>query len=100
MRILQSAGIPAGVVSDAQQLATDEHLEARGFYPRLTHPDAGTYPYPGQPIHLSATPATFRTDAPTLGEHNETILRDELGLSAEEYEALIEDGIICDKPPS
>ena len=100
MRVLQSAGIPAGVVSDAQQLATDEHLEARGFYPRLSHPDAGTYPYPGQPIHLSATPATFRTDAPTLGEHNETILRDELGLSAQEYEALIEDGIICDKPPS
>ena len=99
MRILQSAGIPAGVVSDAQQLATDEHLKARGFFPRLSHPDAGTYPYPGQPIHLSATPATFRTDAPTLGEHNETLLRDLLGLSAQEYEELIEDGIICDRPP-
>ena len=51
-------------------------------------------------MHLSATPATFRTDAPTLGEHNETLLRDVLGLSAQEYESLIEDGVICDNPPS
>ncbi len=100
MRVLQAAGIPAGVVSDAQQLATDEHLQAREFFPRLSHPDAGTYPYPGQPIHLSATPATFRTDAPTLGEHNEMLLRGVLGLSAQEYEALIEEGIICDRPPA
>ena len=36
---------------------------------------------------------------PALGEHNETLLRDLLGLAAEEYEALIEDGVVCDRPP-
>jgi crotonobetainyl-CoA:carnitine CoA-transferase CaiB-like acyl-CoA transferase len=99
MRTLQKAAIPAGVVSDAQQLATDEHLEARGFYPRLSHPDAGTYPYAGQPIHLSDTPATFRTDAPGLGEHNGALLQGLLRMSEQEYQTLLDDGVICDKPP-
>ena len=94
-----TAGILPAVVADAKHLATNEQLEERGCYPRLSHPDAGTHPYPGQPIHLSATPASFRSDAPALGEHNETLLRDLLGLSAEEYEALIEDGVVCDRPP-
>ena len=48
---------------------------------------------------LLATPATFRTDAPTLGEHNETLLRGFLGLSAPVNQALIDDGIICDRQP-
>ena len=87
---------PAALIS----IFRHEHVEARGYYPRLSPPDAGTYPYPGQPSHLSATPATFRTDAPTLGEHNESLLCDVLGLSAQEYESLIEEGVICDSPPS
>ena len=55
---------PPAAVLDARDLATNAHLEARGFFPRLTHPDAGTHPYPGQPIRLSATPAAFRRPAP------------------------------------
>ena len=34
-----------------------------------------------------------------LGEHNEALLRDLLGLSAEEYQAPIEDEVVCDRPP-
>ena len=40
-----------------------------------------------------------RNRAPALGEHNETLLRDLVGLSAEEYQAPIEDGVACDRPP-
>lgn len=43
--------------------------------------------------------ATFRTDAPSLGEHNETILRGLPGLSEQEYWSLIEDGVAGDSPP-
>ncbi|HEY8490226.1 MAG TPA: CoA transferase [Dehalococcoidia bacterium] len=99
MHRLQAAGVPAGAVLDARDLATNEHLEARGFFPRLTHPDAGTHPYPGQPIRLSATPAVFRTDAPRLGEHNEEVFKGLAGLSDQEYDRLVEQGVIGDRPP-
>lgn len=95
---LQAASVPAGAVLDARDLAINKHLEARGFFPRLTHPDAGTHPYPGQPIHLSATPAAFRTDAPALGQDNERIFKGLLGLTDEEYAALEEQEVIGDRP--
>jgi crotonobetainyl-CoA:carnitine CoA-transferase CaiB-like acyl-CoA transferase len=98
MRALQQAGVPAGVVCDGRDLATNPHLAARGFFPRLEHPDAGTHFYPGLPIHLSRTPAAYRTDAPALGQHNRFVLAELLGLTEARVDALASAGIIGDRP--
>jgi crotonobetainyl-CoA:carnitine CoA-transferase CaiB-like acyl-CoA transferase len=100
MARLQAAGVPAGAVLDGRDLATNPHLEARGFFPRLTHSEAGTHPYPGQPIRLSGTPAQFRSDAPLLGEHNAPLLRDLLGMTEAAYTELEQRGVIGDTPPA
>jgi len=95
---LQQVGVPAGVVCDGRDLATNPHLVARGFFPRLEHPDAGTHFYPGLPIHLSRTPASYRADAPALGQHNRFVLAELLGLTGARIDALASAGIIGDRP--
>src|SRR5205085_490444 len=73
MHRLQEHGIAAVAVLDAKELVEDPHLAARGFFVPITHPDAGTHLFPGLPIHLSETPASFRLPAPGLGEHNREV---------------------------
>ena len=99
MHTLQAAGIAAVAVFDAKELVENEHLAARGFYTPISHPDAGTFVFPGLPAHLSATPATYRLPAPGLGEHNRDVLIGMLGLSDDELAGLYADGVVADEPP-
>ncbi len=48
----------------------------------------GTIEIPGPHWHLSESPAHIRLPAPELGEHNDYVLRDLLGLSEDEIAAL------------
>lgn len=98
MHRLQGRGIAGCAVLDARQLVEDPHLAARGFFAEISHPDAGTYAFPGQPAHLSATPATFRLPAPGLGQHNREVFGGLLGLSDEDLEQLRAARIIADGP--
>jgi len=92
-QLMQEAGIAAGTVKGARELDTDPQLMHRGFYHRLHHPDIGEFTYNGQPVGMSRTPYEIRR-APTLGEHNEEILMDRLGMSKTEYTGLVADGVL------
>jgi len=81
MHRLQAAGVPAGAVLDASELMSDPHLNDRDFYWEIDHPEAGRHRYCGFPIKLSGTPARVRRPAPCLGEHNEYVLGEILGMS-------------------
>ena len=81
-RLLQSRGIIAAPVSDGRDLVEDPHLEARDFWAEMDHADVGLRRYPGIPIKLSETPATYRLPPPRFGEHNDEIYRGLLGMSA------------------
>jgi crotonobetainyl-CoA:carnitine CoA-transferase CaiB-like acyl-CoA transferase len=85
MAALQARGVPAGVVQNARDiLDADEHMKARGFYSYLEHPEAGRTAYDGPPFRLSKTPGVLRSPAPCLGEHNEYVCKEILGMSDEE----------------
>ena len=99
-RRLQAAGVIAGVVCDARDLLESEHLAQRDFWALLDHPDAGLLPYPGCPVRLSRTPATYRLPPPLLGEHNDEVLSEIAKLGAEQLAALKQDRIVCAEPPS
>jgi crotonobetainyl-CoA:carnitine CoA-transferase CaiB-like acyl-CoA transferase len=43
---------------------------------------------------MEETPNRLRTPPPRLGEHNEEIYLDLLGYTAEEYQALIDQGLV------
>lgn len=82
--LLQEAGVPAGVVQNMEDaMKRDQHLAARGFYVQLEHPEAGLTTYDGLVAKLSATPGNLRAPAPCLGEANDYVFRELLGMPEE-----------------
>lgn len=93
MTEMQNAGIPAGVVQNAPDLLNNAHLRARGFFKVLHHPEIGAMSHPTQGFKLSRTPSELRTPGPLLGQHTEHVCRDILGMTQDEFDALLVDGV-------
>lgn len=98
MRLLQGAGIPSGPVLSQEELLSDPHLKERGFFQKLTKPEVGTHPYPGLYAGFSKTPGRIRWPSPSLGQHNEYVLGEILGMSEEEITELADKEIIGKRP--
>jgi crotonobetainyl-CoA:carnitine CoA-transferase CaiB-like acyl-CoA transferase len=93
---LQREGVTAGPILTAAEVLEDPHLNDRGYFETITHPVAGTHPHPGPVFDFSATPLHIRGPAPCLGEHNEYVYKDIIGVSDEEYTQLVEEKHIGD----
>jgi crotonobetainyl-CoA:carnitine CoA-transferase CaiB-like acyl-CoA transferase len=91
---LQAAGVSAYSVQNCLDLHHDENLQGFGFWQWLDHKAMGSSPYEGLQHRLSRTPGELRSPAPTLGEHNDEILRGILGLSAADIARLQEEQVI------
>ena len=94
MSLLQGAGVAAGVVKDAGELAEDPQLAARGFFIEALHPVLGRTVFDSTPIRLERTPARFRQAAPLLGQDNRYVYQELLGIGNQELSRYIEDGVI------
>ena len=82
MHALQGAGVPAGAVHRSIDMLNDPHLRERDFFVTLDEKDVGHKTYPGQAIITDGLPKqNWRASVP-LGEHNEFVLCDLLGLTA------------------
>jgi|DewCreStandDraft_5_1066085.scaffolds.fasta_scaffold13722_3 crotonobetainyl-CoA:carnitine CoA-transferase CaiB-like acyl-CoA transferase len=75
-------------------LTDDPQVQANGYISDFDHPDLGPVRLLNLPLLLSATPASVRSAAPTLGQHTYQVLREELRLSDEEIARLAEAGAI------
>ena len=73
------AELPFAPVNSFDDLFTDPHLTAIGFWKEIDHPTEGKLRMPGIAVKFSATPATLRRHAPNIGEHTDEVLR-EIGL--------------------
>ncbi|MCX6022298.1 MAG: CoA transferase [Chloroflexi bacterium] len=91
---LAEAGIPAGEVLNHLQAYADPHINARGFFEEVTHPEAGTHRYPGPSWKMSESKASIRRPANTLGQHNREVLQGLLGLSDAKLEELAASQVI------
>ncbi|MCY4638980.1 MAG: CoA transferase [Chloroflexi bacterium] len=91
--LLQAAGVPAGPVLRPDQLHEDPQLRARGFLVETEHPTGGRRRHPGIPWRASHLEPAYRA-APLLGEHTRDVLTGLLGLTAAEYDALDEAGVL------
>ncbi len=78
---------PQEVMANPQNLARDRFVESQ-------HPVAGTLKYPGAPFQLSATPWDGLQPAPTLGQHNQEVLCQQMGYSVPEFEKLRSMGVV------
>jgi crotonobetainyl-CoA:carnitine CoA-transferase CaiB-like acyl-CoA transferase len=92
--VLQKARVPCSVVNTVDQLAGDPQVAAREMIVNMDYPGLGNLPLPGLPVKLSLTPGSIRSRAPKVGEHNEEIYSELLGLSQGELLKLKEIDII------
>jgi crotonobetainyl-CoA:carnitine CoA-transferase CaiB-like acyl-CoA transferase len=60
----------------------------------MEHPVIGVVAYENVPFKLSETPAQLRRPAPLLGQHNDYVFGELLGMSKEELAKYTEEGVI------
>jgi len=91
--VLQEAGVASGPVQDASDLVDlDPQLRQRESFVKLTHPVIGECNHPAPALKLSKSPSHIKT-SPCLGEHNEYVLFELLGISDEEFVELLNEGV-------
>jgi crotonobetainyl-CoA:carnitine CoA-transferase CaiB-like acyl-CoA transferase len=100
MARLQAVGIAAGAALTNKGLLEDPHLNERGFFVEIEHPAAGKHAFPSVPFRFSETALESWQPAPLLGEHNQGVLRDLLGLSDDEIAGLEAKQVIGSRPPA
>ncbi|MFC5833962.1 CaiB/BaiF CoA transferase family protein [Nonomuraea insulae] len=93
MMILKRAKIPCAPIVTLPELLDDPHVRARGVV-RTVMDERGSFTTLGSPLFLSDSPMVEPTRPGALGEHTESVLRGELGLSADEIAKLRDAGAI------
>lgn len=93
MERLQAAGVAASVVRFTPEVMACGHLERRGWFRRIDHPDMGEHRYNGHPWRFAGLPERSDSPPPRLGEHSRDVLRERLGLSDDEIDDLFERGV-------
>ena len=98
----RAAGLPAGPCNDARDLFLDPQVKARGLYEMVElAPEAngGTRPLIGRAFVASETKFKVQRPAPPLGEANEYVFKEILGLTDQEFADLEADKITGKRPP-
>jgi crotonobetainyl-CoA:carnitine CoA-transferase CaiB-like acyl-CoA transferase len=95
MDALQSRGVPAAAVQHPEdRMERDPNVEAWGLFPTVKHKLIGEVRVDGMPMKHSETPASIKNGAPVLGQHNQEIFGDVLGIDADIMTTLSDQGVI------
>ena len=94
MEVLQAAGVAAMPVYGGEEIVTDAQVLARGAIQDVEHPLMGTKKVLGPPWRLSKTPARVLRHGPLLGEHNDYVLGELLGMSKADIERLTAEEVL------
>lgn len=85
LEILDKAGVPCGPIYTIDRIFSDPQVLARNMLVEVDHPKCGKIKVTGVPIKFSKTPGEIKSPPPTLGQHNEEILK-ELGFGDSDIE--------------
>ena len=92
--LLDEAGVPVCPIYSMADVFADPHFAARQDIVEVEDPRVGAVPMPSVVPRFSETPGAVRHTGPALGEHNNDVYGDLLGLAVDEREALRADGVI------
>ncbi len=99
VELLSGAGIPAAPVVSPSLVTLNPQLQNRGFFELLDHPRTGPTWYPRPPFRpLAGQSRWLLRPPPTLGEHNEEVLRDLCGLTDADFARLTASEVIGNRP--
>ena len=91
---LEALKIGCGPINTLEQVFADPHVKAREMVVEMAHGSGETVQVIANPVKLSATPPSYRSAPPVLGEHTNAVLTDVLKMSTAEIAALKEKGIL------
>jgi crotonobetainyl-CoA:carnitine CoA-transferase CaiB-like acyl-CoA transferase len=91
---LEALKIGCGPINTLEQVFADPHVQAREMVVEMAHGSGETVKVIANPVKLSATPPSYRSPPPVLGEHTEDVLASVLKMSASDIAALREKGIL------
>jgi benzylsuccinate CoA-transferase BbsF subunit len=90
---LQAAGVAAAPVLNVGDLLDDPHFKARNTFIEVDHPLGFRETIYGSYVKLSHSPVTVKP-GPVIGQDNEHVFRNILGLSVDRYNELVEKKVI------
>jgi crotonobetainyl-CoA:carnitine CoA-transferase CaiB-like acyl-CoA transferase len=91
---LEALKIGCGPINTLEQVFADPHVQAREMVVEMAHGSGEKVKVIANPVKLSATPPSYRSAPPVLGEHTNAVLTDVLKMSAGEIAALKDKGIL------
>ena len=91
---LQSHGVAAMTLMDAEERLSNPHYRERGLYEYIEHPSLGSEPIFNLMWKLSKTPPSIQRHAPLLGEHNYQVFSELMGMDPEQVSQLEEAQVI------
>lgn len=92
--LLLSNGVPASPINDLAQVVNDPHAKAREMFVHVQHPVAGDTVLNGSQFKMTETNPVIERHAPLLGQHNEEVYKELLGLTESQIEEYKEQGIL------
>jgi succinyl-CoA---D-citramalate CoA-transferase len=94
LEVMREASVPAGKLFTAEDMLSDEQYAARQNIVTVDDPAIGPFPMQNVVPRLSETPGEIRWTGPELGQHNDEIYQEMLGMSEEDLGGLRERGIV------
>jgi len=97
---LEAAHVPCAPILTVNEAVAHPHLRQRGTVRRVRDPFIGEFDIPGMPVKLSRWAPKENLTAPLLGQDNEAVLKDLLGMSGAEIDSLYAQGVLVSDPKS
>ncbi|KAH8912087.1 CoA-transferase family III [Coniochaeta sp. PMI_546] len=94
LEIFEGKGLPYAAVNDVLATLTHEHTRARNMVVEVEHEQCGPLKLVNSPVKYSETKPRIRSAPPTLGQHTDEVLKEHLGYSDEQIEALKQKGVV------
>ena len=94
LEVFEGKGLPYSAVNDIQGTLNHEHTIAREMVKEMDHEACGPIKMVNTPVKYSESRPSIRSVPPMLGQHTDEVLRDILGLSESEIEALKAEGAV------
>ncbi len=91
----EKAEVTIGPIYDVRQILEDPHILERELVADYPDSEMGQFPMHHVVPRLGGTPASIRTPAPSIGQHNRALLN-ELGIDDAAYAALKAEGAVTE----
>jgi crotonobetainyl-CoA:carnitine CoA-transferase CaiB-like acyl-CoA transferase len=91
----EKAEVTIGPIYDVRQIMEDPHILERELIADYPDSEVGQFPMHHVVPRLGGTPASIRTPAPKIGQHNRALLK-ELGVDDAAYAALKAEGAVTE----